>query len=92
MGFSGEVDDGVNMVVADQVINQAAIANVSVYEGMSRWVWQVFQVFQASSIGKGIQVNQHSLWLCLQYITHEIRANKTGATGDQNVLGHSLIE
>jgi hypothetical protein len=65
MRFGGEVDDGVYMVVSDQVIDQIAIANVSMYECMSRRVWQVFQVFQATSISKGIQVNQHSLWLRL---------------------------
>ncbi len=51
MGFGGKVHHSVDLVLAQQPVNQRLVANITLDEFVSAGIRQVFQIFQAARVG-----------------------------------------
>ena len=86
VGLGGEVDDGVDVVVCEQPVDQLGVADVAVHEAVVGGVVDVFEVLQVTGVGERIQVDDAILRMGLEPVADEIGADEAGAAGDEEVF------
>ncbi len=89
MGFGSKVSDSINLIAAQQIVHQSAVADISLNKDVARSIRQVFEVLLAAGIGEDIQIDDMHLRLGLEEKAHKIRADESGPAGDKYIL-HSI--
>ena len=84
--FGRKVNDGIDVMPAQQVIDQASITDVAVDEFVPIPSRQVAEVFTPAGVGEGIKVDDTNVWLPLKNEPHKIRTDETGAAGHKYVM------
>ena len=56
MGFGGEVDDSLNIVLVEDLFHKFSVADVTFYKYVSWVVLDLFQVFEAAGISEQIEI------------------------------------
>ncbi|CAM5367949.1 hypothetical protein RLIN73S_00790 [Rhodanobacter lindaniclasticus] len=83
--FGGEIHDGIGLVFGQQLRHQRAVADVALYENVTRITLQRGQRIEVAGIGELVQVDHAQA--VGHRLQHEIRADETGAAGDQQGPG-----
>src|SRR5690606_22844696 len=79
--FGGEIEDRVGLVFGQQAVQQPAVADVALDEDVVRVPLQWFQRVPVSGVGEQVQVDHaHAAGNRVQ---HEVRADESGAAGDE---------
>ncbi len=84
--FRREMDDGVDLVFAQQPIDQLSITNIALNKDVSLRVRQILQVFEGTSVRQQIEVDDFRLWFGFQQKSDEICPDKARAASDEDVL------
>src|ERR1043166_8283014 len=84
------MDDGVDLVLCNQLGDQPGIANVAVDKCMPFGRWQVLEVLQRSRIRERIEIHHVYLRFGTLDKPNEVRADKTRAACDEDVLPHNM--
>ncbi len=85
MQLGGKMNDGIDLIQAKKVVDQAFIANISVDKVMPLMIGDALQVQQAAGVGKSVQVDDCYRTIGLKQVVDEIRADKASATCDQDI-------
>ena len=83
MGFGGKVDNGARLVLLEQLLPQAGVADIALNKHMARILGQRGQVGQVARVGELVEVDDR-LIMVGQPVEYEIGANEARAAGDQN--------
>ena len=65
MRLCGKMNDGINLMAAQDILNQRLIANVAFDKFVTIRKWQILQVFQTTGIGQQVQVDDENIRLGL---------------------------
>ena len=87
MGFSGEVDDGVDLMLGEQASDQGGITDVAVRKDVARITGEVGQVGGVAGVGEGVEVDEPGERGAgfEQALPDEIGADEAAAAGDEKV-------
>ena len=83
MGFGGKIHDQINLVGLTNVSHQLEVGNVANHNRNMN----ASQILEPSCVGQFIE-HDNVLITTLEQQTHEVRADKTASSGDQNVSQH----
>ena len=83
VAFGGKVDDGARAVFGQQAIHQRAVADVALHKAVAHIAFQRRQVGPVAGVGELVHID-HRLANARQPVKHEIAADETGATCDEN--------
>ena len=62
MAFRGKMHNRIDSIFAEQVIDQCAVANITLNEGVPVFVWQAAQILACAGIGEQIQIDNVDFW------------------------------
>ena len=54
MRFCSKMDNSTNIIFFEKILNQIPVTNISFYKSISLIIFNLFQVFKISGIGKQI--------------------------------------
>ncbi len=83
MGLRRKVDHVIGIVFRKQLQHQRPVPDVAPHENMARIMLCPLQVFQASRVGQGVQIDQSDIPMTGKHIMDKIAADKAGAASDQ---------
>jgi len=83
VAFRREVHDRSWLVLAEQVADSVAVADIGAGEDVARIALELSQVCEVARIGQLVDVDQR-LGLFGAPLQHEVRADKAGAARDEN--------
>ncbi|MNT92258.1 hypothetical protein D3C71_1645290 [compost metagenome] len=83
MAFGREMHNGAGLVLGQQLVQQRAIANIALHEDVAVITLQTMQIVQIACVGQLVEIDHGLLGAC-QPVQHKIRADKAGASGDEN--------
>jgi hypothetical protein len=86
MRFGRKMNNGIDVVFKQQTVHQRPVADVALDEDVPVGIGQIAQVFQAARIGERVQVEDAHFGSLGQRPVDEIRTNKPGAAGHQQIL------
>ena len=92
VALGGEMDEGVNLVFAQQAVHQPPVANIALDEDMPGGIGQIAQVVQRTGVGQQVEVDDADFGIGDQQMANEIAADETGAAGHQHVAGTMFHE
>ncbi len=58
MGFGGEVDDGVDLLVFEELLDQCSVIDAAVDEAVVAVIFQTGEVLQVARVGQCIEIDQ----------------------------------
>jgi hypothetical protein len=83
VGFSGKMDNGVNIAGGQQGFHQGLIQDVAMDEFNVGGGFGLAQVVTFAGIGQGIQDNNLVFWMMVHPVVNKVGADKTGTAGDK---------
>ena len=83
MGFSGKVNNRINILLSQQTGHQGGIANVTLYKFVPRVMLYSFKITQVTGIGQRIQVGNATSGIVGDKGVNEVGSDKTGSTGNK---------
>ena len=83
MAFGRKVHDGAGLVFGQQLVQQCTIADITLHEDVAFIALHAVQIVQIACVGELIQID-HGLLGAIEPVQHKIRADKAGASGDEN--------
>ena len=86
MRFGGEMDDCVNAMVTKQFVHERAVANVAFDEGVTDGIGKIAEVFEATGVGQGIEVDDVDAGIGLESVPDEIASDEACAAGDEEAV------
>ena len=90
MGLGGEVDDAVDVLFLEELQDAVEIADVEADETVVRAVLDVLQVREVAGVGQFVEVDDPVLRVFVHEEPHDVRADETGAAGDDNGSLHGI--
>ena len=75
MRLGGEVDDGINAMLAHDATHEIRVADVAVHECVAGMTVHIAEIIRIAGIAEGVQID-HPRLLALQEQPHEMRADK----------------
>ena len=85
VAFRREVEHRARAVLGQQPVDEGAITQVALHEGVSRIALQADEVFHVAGVGEFVEVD-NGLVADSQPVEYEITANEAGTAGDENIL------
>ena len=92
MRLGSKMNDGIDVVLFQQTLDENAIADAALDKRVSGWIRQLFQIFPAAGIGQCVQIDNLSQRFAGQDEMDEIGADEPRSTGYQDVLHRYLLE
>ena len=91
MGFRGEVDDAVHVVLGDDFEDRLEVADVGLDEGVVGLVLDVLEVREVARVGQLVQVDDPVVRILVHEQPYDMVADETGAAGDEDgsTLAHT---
>ncbi len=86
MTLGGEVGDGVDLMFAQQAVDQRPVADVALDEKMPGGIGQVAQVVQRTGVGQQVEIDNANLRISGQQMADKVAANEAGAAGHEYVM------
>ena len=86
MALGGEVDDGIDAVVTDNLLDRLAVRDVAAHKGMARVICRMTQVIQVPGIGQFVEDHQFVTRVFSQHVAHEVGADEARAAGNEKVF------
>ncbi len=86
MRVSGEVDDGVNVMLSHHLVHLFCVANIPLLEGIAWIICHVSQVIQIPGIGQLIVYHDPIVGILPQNMMHEVAANEPSSASDKQVF------
>src|SRR5438105_1894497 len=83
--FRGEIHDGVESMLFEDLSDVFPVRNVSAYESVSGIVRHFLDIAQIARISKEVEIHNFGVFARAEYITHETRSDKTRAAGDKKL-------
>src|SRR5690606_15540674 len=84
--LGGEVDDGVDVVLAEEPLDERAVLHLAVHEGVARGVREAFEVAEAAGVGERVERDDARGRRPAEEPADEVGADEPGAAGDEDVL------
>ena len=87
MRLGGEVGDGVDLVFGEELRDEGGVADVTVGENVARVAREVGEVGGVAGVGEGVEIDElrERRAFFEEALTDEVRADKAGAAGDEEV-------
>jgi len=85
VGFRGEMDDTIYVMLAENFLHQYRITNISLHENKSRILQYPFQVLQVPGIREFIQTDNLPIPVVSKKERNEITSDETRTTRDKNI-------
>jgi hypothetical protein len=83
MALGREVHHRPRAVFRQQAVDQRAVPDVALHEGVPGVALQGGQVLEVARVGQGVEVDDGLIGLA-QPVQHEVAADEAGAAGDQD--------
>src|ERR1022692_367301 len=80
------MQERVDLVLREQCAHGRLVADVAAHEQIARIALETGEVFDVAGIGQRIEHDHPARIAARQPMTHEIRADEAGPTGDQDVM------
>ena len=84
VGLGGEVDDEVGVLRREQPGDEGAVADIAPDEAEAGVGQQLPEVVRVPGVGQGVEAQQPEVRMPLQHVPEEIRADESGAAGDED--------
>src|SRR5215471_12936183 len=91
MRLCGKVYDQVDFLLVEKLIEEHAIANVSLDESHLRVAVSRRKARQVACIGQCIEYDDSIGWVFPQPIVNKVRADESGAAGDEDRSVHCCV-
>gem|GEM_PF-2459135 len=92
MAFRGEVDEGVDLLAAQQVFDPGLVADVTVHEAEVGVVPDRVEVVELARVGQGVQHHYAVIWVVFHPVVDKVAADEAGTAGDEEIAGgHAFI-
>ena len=88
VALRGQVQDGIDRVLPDQVLDQLGVRDVSADEDVSRILPEVRDRLRVACVGQLVEIDDGPLGTLAPQEAHEIAADEARAAGDQDRLRH----
>ena len=85
MGFRGQVHDGGDLMITHDPADIVAIAEVDLFEDIFVMALESGEIFKMSGVSEAIEIDQMGDFGPVDDVANEIRADETGAAGDEEV-------
>ena len=83
MAFGSKVNNGSRLVLGQQAVQQNTVTDIALYEKVALIALQALQIVQITGVGQFVKID-HGLVRACQPVQHKVRADKAGASGDEN--------
>jgi hypothetical protein len=88
VALSGEVDDGTWLLYDEYLAQSISIQDVALLKAVARMVLNRLQIAEIAGVGELIEIQQ-TRRLLRDPLQNEIRADESGAAGDENQIFHA---
>jgi hypothetical protein len=87
VGLGGEVGDGVDLMLGEELRDEGGVADVAVRENIARVRREVGEVSGIAGVGEDVEINElrERRAFFEEALTNEVGADKAGAAGDESV-------
>ena len=87
MGLGGEIRDGVDLVLGEELGHEGGVTDIAMGEDIARVGCEVGQIGGIAGVSEGVEVDEFRERRALfeETLTDEVGADKAGAAGDEEV-------